>query len=48
VRYTVAIESAGFCVTAVIVVGWKPSTGSRSLSDIFALGQPHRAALARI
>jgi len=35
-------------VTAVIVVRWKPSARSRSLSGIFSLEQPHRSALARI
>jgi len=34
--------------TALTVVRWKPSAGSRSLSGIFSLEQPHRAALARI
>jgi len=35
-------------VTAVIVVRWKPSAGSRSLRDISALEHPDHAALARI
>ena len=48
VRQTTASDSSGVCVTAVIVVRWKPSTRSRSLSGIFSLEQPHCLALARI
>jgi len=48
VRHTLATVSFGVCVTAVIVVRWKPSTRSRSLTGIFSLGHPHRTALARI
>jgi|GEM_PF-1788240 len=47
VRYTTAIESFGVCVTAVIVVRWKPSTRSRSLSDISSLSAlPARIGVA--
>jgi len=35
-------------VTELVLVRWKPSARSRSLSGISALGHPHRAALARI